>query len=187
MTIANERNRCQAYVLILIGLGLCGCGLNFGIANEEKYTETLELSLDGVGATLVEATTNNGHIRYTGTDETEVTVRVTKQIRETTKQSPEEIAKTIEVNLERDGDRIHLSYDKPAFMMGVNVSVAYEIRGPKDIAVYFRTSNGAVDVENVLKRVKAETSNGAIDVRKSAGEFSLTTSNGHIRLYGLTP
>lgn len=185
MRIASERHCIKIYAWILVGLGFCGCGVVYDIANEEKYTETLDLSLDGAGATLVEARTNNGRIRYTGTDETEVTVRVTKKIRESTKQSSEEIAKQIEVKLERDGERIHISYEKPAFMMGVNVSVEYEIRGPKDLAVYFETSNGAVDVENVLERVKAVTSNGAIDVRECAGELALNTSNGRIDMTGV--
>ena len=75
-----------------------------------------------------------------------------------------------------------LSYDASAHPWDVRrySSVDFEVTGPPTVDVEVDTSNGQIEISEVIGILQLDTSNGAIDVSDVVGEVDASTSNGTI-------
>ena len=151
-----------------------------GTDEEQTITEPLDWTLDGAGVSKIDSQTSNGDISLDGSDRTQVTVYAWKKVRARNQSEAEAFARQVQVHVERHGDAIRIYKEHPKPPEGINVSVRYEIQGPRAIDVALRTANGAIRARGVDGAVDAVTSNGRIELHEVTGRVEVRTSNGQI-------
>ena len=166
-------------VMALMGASGCNVGNPLGDA-DESYIEHLSRTLDGSGASGLDARTTNGWIAVGGSVLTQVTVQIVKEVRAYTEQEAEDFAQKVQVYAERNGDeiRVYTSYPKPP--NHVQIEVTYEIQCPSGLDVNLNTTNGDIRVRNMAGDVDAVITNGAVDLQGGAGRVGLHTTNGNV-------
>ena len=117
----------------------------------------------------------NGAIRVTGWDKEEVFL--TAQIRDSDK-------RRVELVLQRKGQDLDIEamFQQPSWSFGVYISPRCELtlQVPRKLLGHFRTTNGAVSVQNLEGYARCEATNGGIVVRNVKGEVETDTTNGTI-------
>ena len=149
----------------------------------KSVTEQLERTLEGKGVSSLEAQTTNGGIGLAGpTQDGVVVVRIRKEVFASTEQGAQDFARSVQVFAERNGDgvRVYSVYPRPP--ADVQVSVAYDIQCPDNVAVKLATVNGAIHIQGVSGAFDAQTVNGNIDalVETLSGEGRFSAVNGFL-------
>jgi DUF4097 and DUF4098 domain-containing protein YvlB len=148
----------------------------------KSVTEQLERTLEGKGVLTLDAQTTNGEIALAGLTQDGVVVRIRKEVRAPSEQEAQAFARSVQVFAERNGDgvRVYSVYPRPP--ANVQVSVAYDIQCPDQVAVKLATVNGAIRVQGVSGAVDAQTVNGNIDalMETLSGEGRFSAVNGFL-------
>jgi hypothetical protein len=122
----------------------------------------------------------NGGIRVTGWDKDEVAL--TAQIRDSGK-------RRVELVLQRKGPDLDIEavFQQPSWTFGFYISPRCEmtLQVPHKLLGYFRTTNGAVSVDNLDGYARCEATNGGIQATHIRGEVHVDTTNGTIEARGL--
>ena len=94
----------------------------------------------------------------------------------------QELLDKIIVDIEQNRKKNELNIDTqyPKRPKGVNMSVQYEIRMPRNANLDIGTSNGAISVETIDGEVTIESSNGRLEAKRINGNIQAKTSNGAI-------
>lgn len=148
----------------------------------KSVTEQIERTLEGKGVSALDAQTTNGGIALTGSAQGGVVVRIRKEVRAPSEQEAQDFARSVQVFAERNGDdvRVYSVYPRPPG--DVQVSVAYDIQCPDNVAVKLTTVNGSIRVQGVSGAVDAKTVNGNIDalMETLSGEGLFSAVNGFL-------
>ena len=165
--------------IALAGLLSCGASNPF-VSMDADYTEHLERTLDGKGASTVHAQTTNGGITLDGSVGDQVVVSIRKKVRATSDREAREFAEKVQIHVERNGDEIRIYKEHPKPPKNVQVEVDYEIQSPSGVDVDLGTTNGGIRIRGVEGKVDATTTNGSIDLQDGADRVDLRTTNGNI-------
>ena len=147
---------------------------------DEKFTQHLERTLDGLGVSVLDARTTNGGIRLDGSSENRVTIHIKKEVRALTAEEAKAFAQTVQIYVERNGSEIQIYKTYPKPPKNIQVEVTYQIQSPSAIDVRLGTINGGIQIRGMDGGVKAETLNGSVDLQGGAGHVDLSTINGDI-------
>ena len=168
-------------LLVLAGaaLALSGC-MELPI---HEAMRTLEGSYDVTGVVDLDVSTSNARVTIRGVEgQTSVEVIATLRSRGgSLLKAANRVAKIV-VEMLHDGNHVVLSYDASAHSWDVRrySSVEFEITVPPTVDVEVETSNGQIEVSDVIGILRLDTSNEAIDVADVLGEVDASTSNGTI-------
>jgi len=166
-------------VLIGVALALGGC-VEIPI---HEATQTVQGSFDVVGAVDLDVFTSNGRVTVRGVaGQTTVEVAATLRSRGDTLIDAANRAARIAVAMVHDGNYVVLRYDASAHPWDVRrySGVDFEITVPATVDVEVGTSNGRIEISDVIGILDLTTSNGAIEVSDAVGEADASTSNGAI-------
>jgi hypothetical protein len=86
----------------------------------------------------------------------------------------------IEIAISEAGGSVTIETLIPRLRPGLNRTVDYDVRVPRDVRLEIHTSNGQVDVAAVRGAIDAQSSNGQITIVEAAGMVRARTSNGAI-------
>ena len=147
---------------------------------KEKFTETISQEFDSNDVSAIAVQSSNGKIAFTGREQQGIDIQAHKTVKAPTQEEAEAFAAHVEIESEvKNGIlRVYKSHPKPP--PGYGVSVAYDITGPKALALTLSTSNGKIEAEQVNGPVKAVSSNGKIHLTDVTGQIEARTSNGSI-------
>ena len=87
------------------------------------------------------------------------------------------------VEFDRTEDRIDIRTELPK--RNRNVTVAYTLTVPEEIALELRSANGGIQANDVSGSVDAKTTNGGIGLAGITGAVTARTTNGRIELSGI--
>ena len=166
--------------------GLVGAALALGGCIEipiHEATRTLEGSFDVTGAVDLDVSTSNGRVTVRGVEgQTTVEVIATLRSRGDSMIAAANRAAKIVVEMIHNGNHVTLSYDANAHPWDVRrySGVDFEITVPATVDADVHTSNGRIEVSEVIGILDLDTSNGAIEVSDAVGEVDASTSNGTI-------
>ena len=133
------------------------------IIDEENWT------FNDAGIAVVDAETSNGHVAFHTAEGGEIRVRAQIKIKGYTREAAEAFAKEVKVSAECEGEKLRVYKEHPKPPRGVNVSINYEIEGPKSLDLELRTVNGNI------------SAHGSITLDGGKGQVQLRTQNGNIR------
>jgi hypothetical protein len=176
---------------LILWLGLCaaiGATLALGGCMEipiYEATRTLEGSFDVTGAVVLDVFTSNGRVTVRGVEgQASVEVTATLRSRGDSLIGAANRAAQIVVAMIHDGNHVVLRYDASDHPWDVRrfSGVDFEITVPTTVDVEVATSNGRIEVSEVIGILELHTSNGAIGVSDAVGEVDASTSNGAIEI-----
>lgn len=184
------------FLSLILVMGFSGCIGQFEpeTTSGEYTTEEFRKTYEVESGTKLEVDNINGAISVTSWDKDQVEVYALMK----TQYGQDELDKvSIEVST---GANMVVKTKYPS-LGTVRVSVEYEIKVPKEIAVErlettngaivltdttgdttLHASNGGITVKNVDGSVKASTSNGFIEIEDVTGVREISTSNGWIKV-----
>jgi hypothetical protein len=134
--------------------------------------------------------TGSGHIHiYSGSD-TEVHIKAHVYAGWNAGGNAEERIHKISADppIQQNGNEIHVG-DAPAQDRSLynNITIDYEISGPKTAALNLRSGSGDVQVDTLGRFIKAQTGSGSIRARGVGGPATLQTGSGDIELQQEAP
>ena len=176
-------------LVVWMGLvALIGAALALGGCVElpiHEATRALAGSFDVIGAVDLDAFTSNGRVTIRGVEgQTRVEVVATIRSRGDSLIEAANRAAQMVVSMIHDGNHVVLRYDASAHPWDVRrySGVDFDITVPSTVDAEVRTSNGRIEVSEVIGILDLDTSNGAIQVSDAVGEAASSTSNGAIRI-----
>ncbi len=167
-------------------LALVGAALALGGCLEipiHESTRTLAGSFDVTGAVDLDVFTSNGRVTVRGVEgQTSVEVIATLRSRGGSLIDAANRVAQLVVEMIHDGNHVVLSYNASAHPWDVRrySGVDFEITVPTTVDIEVNTSNGRIEVSDVIGILELDTSNGAIEVSDAVGEVNASTSNGTI-------
>ena len=176
------KQRASLLVNVLLAVScfwLSGC---IPFIGKTKYSEELDFSLNGVGATKIDARTTNGAIALIGSVTDQIQVHAWKDVWSSSEADAKEFAKEVKISAVREGNIVKVYYEHPKLSWGRSVSVRYDIQGPALIQADLRTTNGKIDIRQIEGPVDAVTTNGGVQLEGGKDSIKLTTTNGKIGL-----
>jgi DUF4097 and DUF4098 domain-containing protein YvlB len=150
-------------------------------SGRKEVSEEMDWTLDGTGLARLEATTDNGNVRFAGGEGSEVRIRAHKRVKARTQEEAEEFARQVEVQAVREGDVVRVYKEHPKPPQGVQVEVGYRIEGPRLIDLELRTVNGNVEARGSEGSAYLHSTNGNLTLEGGRGQVQLRTQNGNVR------
>jgi hypothetical protein len=164
--------------IIVATLALTACGV---LANPYTAEQIVSESFDVGIAPHIVVETFNGAIEVFAGEGGAVQADVTKRGAGGSQTEAEDDLNNIDVSFQQDGDTLRIIARRTDNRRDVgNSGAAIELRVPADAVLDLSTSNGEINVGDVIGNVTARTSNGRIEVNGGAGAIDLQTSNGAI-------
>jgi len=148
-----------------------------------EATRTLSESFAATGAVELDVYTSNGRVTVQGVEgQTTVEVIATIRSRGDTLIDAANRAAKIVVEMTQNGSQLVLSYDANEHPWDVRrySGVEFEITVPTTVDAEVDTSNGTIEVSDIVGILCLDASNGTIDVSDAIGEVDASTSNGAI-------
>jgi len=145
-----------------------------------RYERQESLSAPLEAGSTFSARTHDGAIGVEGIDTTECKVAATIAGHARTMERAEELARQVEVKLQRAGDRLEVVINRPPAIGNAYTSVSLRVQVPGRTSLVLATDDGAVDIAGITGTISAETSDGAIDLKNIDGSARLKTSDGGI-------
>ena len=167
-------------------LALVGAALALGGCVEipiHEATGTVEGSFDVTGAVDLDVSTSNGRVTVRGVEgQTSVEVIALLRSRGDSMIAAANRVAQIVVEMLHNGNHVVLRYDASAHPWDVRrySGVDFEVTVPTTVDAEVSTSNGRIEISDVVGILDLTTSNGAIEVTEAAGEVDASTSNGEI-------
>jgi len=127
----------------------------------------------------------NGAVEIAADADGSIDARVTKEAKADTQEAAQDALKSLEVNMEQEGDTVKITSRMPAKeKRGTHASASAVLRVPPGTTLDAQTANGAVSLTGSTGEARIETSNGAIRVRDCTSALDLKTANGAISVTG---
>lgn len=121
----------------------------------------------------------NGRTCVHAEDRQDVEVRARKTARAESTEEANRLLGQIRVLAQEIGDALEFEVDVPR-KWNRRGSANLEIRIPRGLAVDVTASNGKVSIEGVRGPVRAHSSNGAVDIEDVVGDIEIATSNAKV-------
>ena len=146
-----------------------------------RFCEVRTISLAATGALEVDGGPNGG-ISVEAWDG----VRVEVEARVSTSARTQDVADELAGAIELIAEAGRLDAEGPRTGRGESWAVGYRIRVPRDTDLRLRTTNGGIDVEQVVGDVEVRTTNGGVTLVGLSGAVNGRTTNGglHVELTG---
>jgi len=145
-----------------------------------RYERQESLSAPLEAGSTFSARTHDGSISVEGIDTNECRVAATIAGHARTMERAQELARQVEVRLERAGDRLEVVINRPPTTGNAYTSVSLRVQVPGRTSLVLATDDGAVDIAGVTGTIAAETSDGSIHAENISGSARLKTSDGTI-------
>lgn len=159
---------------------VAGCDIQMGGWSQAKYERTVEQQAPLAAGSKVVVKTSFGSVTVTGADVAECSVVAEICGRAPTEEEAQELAKQVEIQLEKVGETLTVKADKPPTSGNRSVSVSYDITVPMQTSVDCSSSYGAVRLTGIKGSVNGRTSSGSITAENIEGPTDLDTSYGSI-------
>lgn len=131
------------------------------------------------------ADTDDGSITLEGTQTNECRLDATIVAHARTEELAEELVEQIDVRLEPTGEGLRVRIERPRVIRDAWFSVSLRGALPTQTDLTLSTSDGSIDVSNIIGTVNAGTSDGSVEVRDIDGDIRLRTSDGRITATGV--
>ncbi len=172
--------------LLLAGLALvviiaaCGCCINIGSWNQERYERNEQVSAAMAEAEQIRVDTSFGEITITGTDTNDcnVTARITGQA--PTADEAKSLAEQTHIRLETEGKNLVVRAEKPHVRNNRSIMISYNLVVPTKTDIRCKSSYGEIKMTNIRGDVAAHTSFGDIVAENITGRMQLNTSYGRV-------
>jgi len=131
----------------------------------------------------------NGSIKINGQEEQECKIKATIRVKAKTKKEAEKLMEKIKVKVKPSGKKLLVRVEQPRRQRKESVKVDFEITVPKRADLEFSNNNGAIEITDIVGKIKGGTNNGSITAGKISGDTQLKTNNGavNIKKAHLTP
>lgn len=151
---------------------------NISYTEGTNLIEEENLAQNAEGVKTVEIVNNAGNINITRSDSDDVVVKFTRKVKSTDEKTRKEIMDKINVNIDKNGDKIILSARSSdesgsyiwdwvsKLYKSSNVTIDYDIKVPAGIKI--------IRVDNNAGNTAFDTVAGEINVMQNAGEITLT-------------
>ncbi len=175
-------------VLALIALSISGCVIisSSGCVDDggdrAKYERTVDLSRPASAETQVEVVNDDGAVVVQGQETSTYTLAATITAHATTAERAQQYAEQTRVDLASESGTIKVVIDRPKNLHNEWVNVDVRLSVPKKIDANLRTSDGRIEIQDLIGTLKAHTSDGSITVRQAQGPIDVQTSDGQIEL-----
>jgi len=150
---------------------------------KETFLQTYPLQSGG--ELRVENT--NGGISVEAWDRNEVQVEAIKQVRAESAAKAREAMKLLKVEVKPSAGALHIVTKYPkkedGFFDwlsgdGVNMSVNYKIKAPRELVAHLQSTNGGVSLAGTRGRAELTTTNGGASVKDVEGNIRMRSTNG---------
>jgi DUF4097 and DUF4098 domain-containing protein YvlB len=175
-----EVGRCLLEVLVVVCgvLSVAGCGFGAFRPVRERRSDVLSAAMASGG--LLAGSTKNGSVTVTAVegDECSVTAEITAGAGSA--EEAKELLDQVHVSLEPSETGLILKVDHPETSGKESVSVAYDIRLPRQSALSMETKNGTIRVTGVTGAVTVATKNGGVVAEDVGPNVDASTKNGRV-------
>jgi DUF4097 and DUF4098 domain-containing protein YvlB len=149
-----------------------------GNGSRANYCEMRESTTASAGAVITVDASPNGGIAIKGWDRADVLVRA--QIRTSAASDAEARDLAKQINIQTAGAQIKA--DGPASNHDRSWSVTYEVFVPTRSSANAHTTNGGINIEDVLGSLEFKTVNGGVNLRRVGGSVHGQTTNGGLNV-----
>ena len=172
------------YILATIpGVLLPAAGWGVGEGASEYAEEVVERSAEFQPGGRLSLVNVNGEISVRTWDRHEVAMKAEKRAGAGSEEEARLLLEETTVEFDRTEDRIDIRTELPK--RNRNVTVAYTLTVPEEIALELRSANGGIQANDVSGSVDAKTTNGGIGLAGITGAVTARTTNGRIELSGI--
>ncbi len=178
------KNRILSLSLIFLILSTCSL---IGSTFTKEFRKAVDFPSDGD----IFVKNRNGKIIVTSWEKEKIEVYAEVEIKNRSRREIEDILEKIDISINKKGDRVHIETDLPEksqnsiwnWIFGANnpVVVNYMIKVPRKSNLNLKSTNGRIEVENVIGRTNLATTNGSIEAAQMGGILDAHTTNGSIR------
>jgi len=145
----------------------------------------IERTFDARSLAVLGCKATNGQIVLNGTDADDVVVQARIIVKALKENDAKELADGIDIVEARENGRILISALHPPLRPGMVVTTHYGIQCPENLDLDLKTTNGQMELSNMLGDVDAETVNGQLLLKRLGGAVKARSSNGAIHLSDL--
>jgi DUF4097 and DUF4098 domain-containing protein YvlB len=145
-------------------------------SERSEREETLTLACPAGG--LLRIHNPNGRTRVIGGERDDIAVRATKVARAESSEAAAELLDKIRL-IQGTSDGVDLEVDVPR-KWNRRGHVNLELHVPRGTAVEIVASNGRIGIENLRAAVRARSSNGSVDICNVVGDIEIATSNAKV-------
>jgi Toastrack DUF4097 len=161
-------------------------GVSVGVASGKASDEWVRSYTIQPGGQL-EIVSDGGPIDVSGTDGTQIEVRIDREARAGSDEQAREALKSVEIveTASAGGVRIETHLPGVGSRGGFRrspVTIRQSVRLPRGAVASFRTQNGGIKLENVQGRLSASATNGGVTGTGLKGAVSATVVNGGVQL-----
>jgi len=146
------------------------------------YTYKLEVpenhTYASAGIGRLSATTRNGAISVTASQDTVITVDVLKHAYGRDKADAEQAITNVVYSDTVVGDELSVKAEMPSGSRPYGAS--FTITAPENVGLSLSTTNGDVSVVNMVGDINAGTTNGDVELTGTEGAASVSTTNGRL-------
>ena len=146
----------------------------------ETVAEKKEWSLESAGIGALDASTQNGNVRFAAAEDDHVRIVAHKRVKGRDHHEVEAFAQQVLVRILHEGETVQVFVEHPKLPRGLSLEVDFEIAAPAGVDLKLRTVNGNVVAKGSQGAVTAQSTNGNIDVEGGDGQISMRTQNGSI-------
>ena len=148
------------------------------------YTYKLEVpethTYPAAGITRLDATTQNGAISVTASQDTVITINVVKYAYGRDRADAEEALENVVYTDTVVGDELRVKAEMPSG--GRPHGASYTIAAPESTDLSLATTNGDVSVTNAVGDINVGTTNGKVELTGTTGTASVSTTNGRLNV-----
>ena len=150
-----------------------------GLPWSERAEQEETLRLEAPEGHAVRIQNANGRIRVVGEDRSDVQVRATKVAHAGSDEAAESLLREMRVLCGQVGGVLEVEVDAPRRWQRRG-HAHLEVRLPRGTSVEVSASNGKICVENLCGAVRARSSNGSVDVADVVGDIDVSASNAKV-------
>ena len=150
-----------------------------GIPWSERAESEEQFRLDSPASGVLRLHNANGRIRIIGDDRNDIDVVATKHVRAESTDAAKRLLEEIRLISGVVGDALELEVDIPK-RWNRRGYINLELLVPHGVSVEVSASNGKVIVENLRGAVRARSSNGSVEVTDVIGDVEISTSNARV-------
>ena len=161
------------------GFGAFLRGLLAGLPWSERAEREELLHLDAPPGHAVRVQNANGRIRVIGEDRADVEVRATKIAHANCEEAAESLLREMRILWGQVAGALEVEVESPRRWQRRG-HAHLEVRLPRGTSVEVSASNGKICVENLRGAVRARSSNGSIDVVDVVGDIDVSASNAKV-------
>lgn len=145
--------------------------------------ENGELDISAAGMEGFELNNKNGNINVTGADIANVKISYTKKVYGDNSAAAQDFIKQIKLEQTTESGKIVVKSAYPDIPRGVKGhSIDFDVKVPRNMALYLDFKNGKADIKNIGKSVSVTSKNGSVAADKVIGNFNVSMKNGPLEL-----